>query len=190
MNAEIIPFAFDNHQVRTVTRATASRSASSPIKLDADTPIKEPINVGGYLVDGALPIPPLVQVFFRYFAATPAEREKKETSVALYLIKAAATRLIKIGVSTQVEQRLKALETANGSALILLKVWNCFSIRYRASRVENLLHNSFRQFRQQGEWFDLPESVLNKLLAVSDPEGFSQFATGQLWLFTFTGVAS
>jgi len=65
----------------------------------------------------------------------------------------------KIGTSTDVEQRLRALQTANPRKLTLLGVLP------GGKNLEKQLHKHFAHKRTRGEWFELTETDLRPLLA-------------------------
>jgi len=65
----------------------------------------------------------------------------------LYLIHATGTSLYKIGFSTNTANRLKALQAASASKLVLL------AERPGTVQDERKLHNKLYRFRQHGEWF-------------------------------------
>lgn len=62
-------------------------------------------------------------------------------------------KFVKIGISNDVNQRLKALQTANPRQLELL-----YSIK-GDSLLEESLHGIFTNSRVKGEWFELDESI-------------------------------
>ena len=61
---------------------------------------------------------------------------------------------VKIGVSGNLEQRLRNLQTGTGRKIELLAKYEVSSISV-AKRVENLLHKHYDQYRLYGEWFDM-----------------------------------
>ena len=82
---------------------------------------------------------------------------------------------VKIGIAIDVRSRLSTLQTSSPLKLKLLKSWK--SVNALAS--EKMLHKKFAKFRQSGEWFQLPDNVLQNLIAIADldiflnqPKGF------------------
>lgn len=64
----------------------------------------------------------------------------------------------KIGRTTRSgKSRLKELQTGSATELTLVKECECMY----GIRVENALHNSYRAYRMEGEWFDLPADIIN-----------------------------
>jgi Meiotically up-regulated gene 113 len=80
----------------------------------------------------------------------------------LYLIgyQQADAWLIKIGIATEPTQRLKQLQTGNSQKLYLLGTIANTNPR----QIEQRLHQKYRHYRKSGEWFLLPESVVQDLL--------------------------
>ena len=69
----------------------------------------------------------------------------------LYLIQDSTSKLIKIGISSNPEKRLKQLQTGSGSQLKLLRTFVTDNDRHWEKR----LHKMLWQTRKKGEWFDL-----------------------------------
>ena len=65
----------------------------------------------------------------------------------------------KIGISSNVENRLRSLKTASGYRIKVLRTF-LLEDRRSAQRLENLLHTKFKKNRKLGEWFDFTEEVL------------------------------
>lgn len=59
--------------------------------------------------------------------------------------------LVKIGLSTNPESRLKQLQTGNPHRLELIWTFPCADM----SAAEDAFHRTFERFRKVGEWFDL-----------------------------------
>ncbi len=79
----------------------------------------------------------------------------------LYFIRCQTTNLIKIGVSTSVEDRLRTLQTASPGKLVLLGV-----VKHGGVTLEEKLHERLKPHRSHGEWFrDSPElqAVIKRL---------------------------
>lgn len=64
---------------------------------------------------------------------------------------------IKIGKSQDPHQRVKTLQTGNAKPLRLLS-WSP-----GGTKEEALLHSEFASFRVRGEWFDLPDPVVESV---------------------------
>ncbi len=71
--------------------------------------------------------------------------------------------VVKIGVTDDIEKRLKTLQTANIEVLNLFH----FEEREDAYKIEKKLHKIFHEFRENGEWFLIdPKIVRKKLLQI------------------------
>lgn len=70
----------------------------------------------------------------------------------VYFIQIGQKGLIKIGVATNVEARLKNLQTANPDKLNVIAKIGCKS-KLDAYTLENDLHKKFSYLRKNGEWF-------------------------------------
>lgn len=70
----------------------------------------------------------------------------------VYFIQEGYKGFLKIGVSDDVDSRLKALQTATPRNLILQAKIGCAS-RREAYDLENQLHKMFKDFHYRGEWF-------------------------------------
>lgn len=65
------------------------------------------------------------------------------------------TKYIKIGVTNNVEKRLKELQTGNPKKLKVIKIIYCENPYY----VEKMYHELFKSKRKEGEWFDILDIV-------------------------------
>lgn len=78
---------------------------------------------------------------------------------------------LKIGIAIDVEKRRRQLSTASP---VKLRIYKKFSIltKMRASSIETLIHHKLRNFRANGEWFNIaPEDavdVIEKVIAAAD----------------------
>lgn len=72
----------------------------------------------------------------------------------VYFILDEAARAIKIGWSTNVPDRLSALQTASSTKLILL------GTRPGAAREEARIHAKFKSTRMSGEWFHVTDALI------------------------------
>ena len=67
---------------------------------------------------------------------------------------------MKVGVASNVQQRLGSLQIGNPYRLVLLKVIKS----HTPFELENMIHNGLHKYRRDGEWFELPDKVLELLL--------------------------
>ena len=70
----------------------------------------------------------------------------------IYLIRAGSTDYYKIGVTNNIEQRLKALQVSNHEVLECVAISNHMEIR-EAYINEAKIHTKYEKFRVHGEWF-------------------------------------
>lgn len=70
----------------------------------------------------------------------------------------------KIGVSQNVEQRLREIQTGCPYRVEIVKFWKSEN----ATKVEKALHHRFAEHRMEGEWFKLPDSALAYLKGADD----------------------
>jgi len=70
----------------------------------------------------------------------------------VYFIRAGNTGPIKIGVASNVERRLDALQTGNHLTLYIIATIK-YSSRAEAYEKERKFHNLFKHKRLRGEWF-------------------------------------
>jgi hypothetical protein len=95
-------------------------------------------------------------------------RYKKYTSASkneyIYAISNPITKLTKIGITYNLEQRINALSSSSGCNLFFIN----YNIRYNeidesAKYVESFLHEVFNEFRIKGEWFNLNDLQVKRL---------------------------
>ncbi|MGD6742963.1 GIY-YIG nuclease family protein [Streptomyces sp. BH106] len=79
-------------------------------------------------------------------AATSSQKRPAEV---VYLVGAEGLDLVKIGTTTDVDRRIRAMQT--GLPLTLSVLWTCEGGR----ELERALHGEFRAQNRRGEWFDL-----------------------------------
>jgi len=91
---------------------------------------------------------------------------RSKGSPSVYLI--GSSSFVKIGIATNVQNRLAALQTSSPHPLKIIKAWNCKD----AKRKEKLLHEKYKEFRKSGEWFYLPEAVVKQLLTAKSLDSF------------------
>ena len=94
----------------------------------------------------------------------------------LYIIESG--RLVKIGITSDLNSRLAALQTANPTKINLVYVLVCKS-RDHALALETKFHELLSSYRKNGEWFSIPAIQILTLvqlalaLAENVVEGFS-----------------
>ena len=76
----------------------------------------------------------------------------------VYLVGNKPERKYKIGVTTDINQRLRGLSTASPIKIELITVW--FYEGYR--KLEKYLHTQFHANRLNGEWFQLSEEDISR----------------------------
>lgn len=76
----------------------------------------------------------------------------------VYLIYDIFNNAYKIGVTKDINKRMKTLQTGNVSPLKL--VWD-FKTDY-PYRLEGMLHKRLQNWREHNEWFGLPESIVDE----------------------------
>lgn len=76
----------------------------------------------------------------------------------VYMIRAG--EYIKIGVARDVEKRLQSMQTGCPFVIEVLHAWPCAN----PYRFERHLHWKLRAYRTRGEWFTVPQSVIDDIL--------------------------
>lgn len=106
--------------------------------------------------------PERVKHVFEFFGIEP--RNTPEETILLsdgsgfvYIIK--CHDLVKIGIAASVESRLSSLQTGNPYTL---EVLNSFASR-EPELDERRLHSRFAKYHVRGEWFRIPDRVLDRL---------------------------
>jgi hypothetical protein len=87
----------------------------------------------------------------------------KDKSGFVYLIKASKTGFFKIGISKDCYQRLKTLQT--GSPFELVVIDRLFTIN--APQLEKSLHDYYRAYSIQGEWFKFDFDIASEFYNVA-----------------------
>ena len=77
------------------------------------------------------------------------ELKNLSTNGSIYVVLCNRTNLYKIGFARDVVKRVKTLKTANPSISL------CFSVENVQMSDEKILHETFKNKRISGEWFDL-----------------------------------
>lgn len=96
----------------------------------------------------------------RVLVALETLRDKKSSSDNIYLIQNTSTKSVKIGVSKDIESRLKSLQTGHEHQLKLIYTKPVED----ASSLELKLHHKFSDKRVRGEWFKVnPKKVIKEI---------------------------
>lgn len=83
---------------------------------------------------------------------------RMERSSVVYLI--TGVNLIKIGTTSNLEERIKTLQASSPVQLDVLASGS------GGIQVERRLHRQHAEYRHHGEWFDIPEHLVPQLVAV------------------------
>ncbi len=70
----------------------------------------------------------------------------------------------KIGIAKDVQKRLSSIQVSTPHNVELIKSWRCRN----PLTLEKRMHERFKQYKVQGEWFRLPEDAVKFLLAIQD----------------------
>lgn len=86
---------------------------------------------------------------------TAPKKVKKKTNTKHYVYAISDGENIKIGMSNDVDKRLKTLQTSNSKDLIV--VWKYYAGRQAkdATKIEKMLHRQCKSHRIRGEWFKM-----------------------------------
>ena len=76
---------------------------------------------------------------------------------SIYLIHSIDNNLYKIGVSSDVQRRIRNLQTANP---VKLSIVHQFETNY-AHKIEKILHRRYMHLKKEGEWFELDDSCVD-----------------------------
>lgn len=83
--------------------------------------------------------------------------------MSVYFIRAGSTNMVKIGFTDRdVESRLRELQTANPEPLKIIRVIP------GDEHVEQKYHLRYWQYNKSGEWFDLPENIIQEIEQIED----------------------
>jgi hypothetical protein len=77
----------------------------------------------------------------------------------VYIIQNTSTNIYKIGVSDNVDMRIKNLQTANGFPLLIIDKFICNN----AFNMENQIHKLLKEYKLTGEWFILTQEDLDNV---------------------------
>jgi hypothetical protein len=87
---------------------------------------------------------------------------KRDPSVRryIYAVQGEKTGLVKIGIATNIRQRLSTFRTHSPDVLRVVKVLGPIT---RALEVEQTFHEAFAEQRKHGEWFEPNEALMNTI---------------------------
>ena len=71
---------------------------------------------------------------------------------------------VKIGYTTDLNERCDSLATGNHCELVVLKTIECNN-RETAIRMEKRLHSRFSQYNLSGEWFSISKMLLMEIFS-------------------------
>ena len=120
------------------------------------------ITLDGKLVF-VVPFRKLFEIGEKLGIQNPCDSQPTVTKVStqfIYTIRQGDTRLIKIGFSKNLHQRMESLQIANAMPLYLIYAWEIEN----AQQIEKKLHMIFIGKRLKGEWFYLSQKNENKLV--------------------------
>jgi hypothetical protein len=104
--------------------------------------------------------------FIKYLSTSPVYNEATEYNSIVYFITDGT--FTKIGVTTDVDKRLKQLQTGNPNKLsVLLIIEGDYTI-------ESLLHSHFYNYKKSGEWFEIPMEMINTKTIIDILKGISK----------------
>ena len=86
----------------------------------------------------------------------------------IYILK--SEKYYKIGITKDVAQRLRNLQTGNPIEIALVSA----AFFKGAPRFESRLHEAFSEYRTNGEWFELPPDKLEDLIEILENRDFIQ----------------
>jgi len=81
-------------------------------------------------------------------------RKYEEKDIVLYVIEANGALATKVGITSNLSHRLKALQTGNHLKLSIHYFVDCQTMK-RAKTIESWVHERLRPFHINGEWFEL-----------------------------------
>lgn len=101
-------------------------------------------------------------------------KRKVETMPTLYIIRNGNTNQYKIGITKDLNRRMRQLQTGCPGELILIKVYPHYRLD-KIKRYERILHRYYTKcgcrIRENGEWFALSIADINFL---TKPEGIEE----------------
>lgn len=99
-----------------------------------------------------------------YNLTSISEKPLKDRTGFVYVVR--CMQYYKIGITKDMESRAKGWQTDNPFDLEVITVFRSD----RASAYERALHTRFRRYHHRGEWFQLPESEIQILVAAESIE--------------------
>lgn len=94
----------------------------------------------------------------------PMMRSSEKAKGCVYLLQA-ENGLVKIGISTNIEIRLRGMQNASPIAIKLL----AYADVPQPGVLENQLHIKYGQYHHHGEWLSIPDDLLSQLIAELKP---------------------
>lgn len=93
----------------------------------------------------------------------------KNLNKYLYILEM-SSNLVKIGVTNNLDKRIKTLQ--NSSGFVVSRQYSTGLLQSdRVFQLESILHNEFKDYRKEGEYFDIEfELVVNKLNKILNKE--------------------
>ena len=103
------------------------------------------------------------------------ENKRKRTPLQiLYILQNKGTREFKIGITNDLNRRLKELQTGCPNELIVVKIYTHYQRKF-TERYERILHDYYTKqgcrIREDGEWFRLDVSDIAEL---TQPNGIKE----------------
>ncbi len=93
----------------------------------------------------------------------------------LYIIQSSIGGPVKIGISEEVNERVRQLQHGSPFELVAIRTMAFDSTTFSAHDVEKCLHNELKGFKVRGEWFN--ERVINILDFMADKFQFDFYET-------------
>lgn len=104
----------------------------------------------------------------------------------IYVIQMGDKQYFKIGVTNDLERRVKDLQTGNPLPLHIIDSFNFVNRenKHWANQIEKVLHRRFDYCRQMGEWFEFTEKELVIIKEMSSKFGYistNEFTFDFMW---------
>ena len=103
------------------------------------------------------------------FKIVQENKQDKVNSKYLYILEM-SSNLVKIGVTNNLDKRIKTLQ--NSSGFVVSRQYSTGLLQSdKVFQLESILHNEFKDYRKEGEYFDIEfELVVNKLNKILNKE--------------------
>jgi len=88
------------------------------------------------------------------------KQANKNINPVVYFINEAGTNNIKIGHTSNIEERLSTLQIGNSYELIIIKTIFCPNID-SAINLEHIYRELYKKNHIRGEWFNIPDFIEN-----------------------------